>query len=376
MKKKILQVNLDGTGGAFSLIYQLQLQLKDEFVFDYYWMGNFIQTSKSDKLKKIGSKIYEDNLRRHKIIGHILLPWHFYTFLKKHKYDVIHINADLAYKELLYALPAKKAGVKKIIIHSHSSGVNGKYRILKYILHKLCRPFLNKYGDVFLTCSKVASKWMYNDENKGIMINNGVNLNEYKFNSNIRKEFRRKLNISDTLIGTVGNLSYQKNPEFLIQLLEKLNRKNKKYTLIFIGDGDNRNKVEEYATKLGVYNDCIFYGNTNKVKDILNALDIFVMPSRFEGLPVSAVEAQANGLVCIFSNNITKEVKLLPTTIMLSINEGITPWIEIIQRLMSKINIIKNRNEASKILKKEGFDIEDSAKLLKKIYNNKLEIGK
>lgn len=365
MKKRILQVNLDGTGGAFSLMYQLQKHLKSKYIFDYYWTGSFIRSTKSYELEKMGSRIYEDNLRKHKIIGHMLLPWHFYRFLKKNPYEIIHINADVAYKELLYAISARKAGVRKIIIHSHSSGVNGNYKYIKLILHKLCKPFLKNYGDEFLTCSNLASKWMFDDESKVVMINNGIDLKKYAFNPVIRKSVRNSLNLDlkTKVIGTIGNFSYQKNPFFLIDLLKEINS-DSKYTLIFVGDGENKNRVEKYAKKLGVYDSCIFYGKTDSVSDLLNAMDIFLLPSRFEGLPVSAIEAQGNGLPCLLSKNITREVRVTPNCFFLSVND-INEW----KTLIEKKYFSENREDAINFLKKNKFDIKDSARLLDNVYD-------
>jgi glycosyltransferase involved in cell wall biosynthesis len=364
MKERILQVNLDGTGGAFSLMYQLQKQMKSKYIFDYYWMGKFIRSDRSAELEKLGSRIYEDNLRKNKIMGHLLLPWHFYVFLKKHRYNTVHINADLAYKELLYALPAKKAGVKKIILHSHSSGVNGNLKVLKLILHSVCKPFLKKYSKIYLTCSKLAANWMFGQSDNVIMLKNGVDLTKFAFSQSTRDRVRKQLGLNNIVLGMVGNLSYQKNPEFLISIMKQLNV-HQEYTLLFVGNGKNRNKVENYAKDMGVYDSCIFLGNTNKVVELLDAMDIFVMPSRFEGLPVSAVEAQTNGLPCVISDKVTDEVKIIQQCSFLPINrESISVWIEKIKN--TKLSY--DRKDAVKMVKEKGFDIKETAKKLESIY--------
>lgn len=365
MKKRVLQANLDGTGGAFSLIYQLQKQLQDDYVFDYYWMGEFVHSKRSDELESMGSKIYQGNLRKNRLLGHILLPFYFYKFLKKHNYEIVHINADLAYKLLIYAVPARKVGVKKIIIHSHSSNVNGSFKILKKILHELCKPFLQRNADIFLTCSKLASDWMYSgSEVVPIMINNGVDLDKFKYDPTTRNSVRKKLKLgSKKVIGMVGNLSYQKNPELLIDIVSTLPKRDK-YCLLFIGDGPNKKNIENYAKKKGIYDLCLFYGNSDKVEQMLDAMDIFVMTSRFEGLPVSAIEAQANGLPCLLSDRITKEAKILPYCEMLPLTD-IKRWDEEIEKV-SSFNL--DRTQATNILKEKKFDIKDVAITLKEVY--------
>lgn len=138
------------------------------------------------------------------------------------------------------------------------------------------------------------------------------------------------------------------------------------YTLLFAGDGPNRRQVEEYAKKHNVYDHIIFYGRTNRIHELLNAMDLFIMTSRFEGLPVSAVEAQANGLRCILSDKVTKEVKILPNCEFASIDEGTGHWEELIR----KENIMPNRSEGVIRLKRAGFDICDTSKQLKYLYDN------
>lgn len=363
-KQRILQVNLDGTGGAFSLMYQIQKKLQNQYIFDFYWMGKFACNDKIAELKDAGSFFYEANLRKNRVMGHILLPFRFYKFLKRHPYEVVHINADLAYKLLLYAWPAYSAGVKKIIIHSHSSGVNGDHKWIKTLLHKMCKPLLRKKANVFLTCSKLASKWMYDDPEYGILVKNGVDTERYRFNPATRENVRQQLNVSSAiLIGTVGNLSFQKNPEFLIDMMIQL---NPNYRLIFVGDGENREKVEDYAKEKKLLDRIIFVGNSEHVNDFLSAMDIYVMPSRFEGLPVSAIEAQDCGLPCILSDQITEETKILPSCKFLPINKGINVWINQIINIQYSTN---EREKAAEILKKKGFDIKDSAALIAKVYS-------
>lgn len=363
-KKRVLQLNMDGSGGAFALMYQLQKQLKDEFVFDFYWMGKFVKSDKLEELQQIGCSIYGENLRKNRLLGHILLPFRFYKFLKKHPYEIVHVNADLAYKMVIYAIPARLAGAKKIILHSHSSNVNGDFKRLKILLHEICKLFIQSNRYIHLTCSKLASKWMFNSDRDALMVNNGVDLNEFKFDQAVREETRKKLGVNDNIvIGTVGNLSYQKYPEYLIDIIASITN-DEKYKVIFVGDGLDRMNVEAYAKKKCVEDRCIFWGNTDKVVNLLDAMDIYIMTSRFEGLPVSAIEAQANGLPCILSDKITEETKVLDSCEFASIEADVDLWVKLIKN--KKLNF--SREEAGGILKEYSFDIKDSAEILRKVY--------
>ena len=312
---RVLQVNLDDAGGAFSLIFQVQKQLNKRVVFDYYSMANFRKKAIVDQIESMGGRICEARLRSNRLIGHFILPFDFYKFLKENEYKIIHIHADTAWKLLLYSLPAKLGNARKIIVHAHSSSISGDYRLLKLICHYIAKPFLPNVSTTLLSCSDMASKWMYPTKylNKVIKIHNGVDANKYKFNDDIRKKEREKLGIkpNEILIGTVGDFSYAKNPFILVDIFRILLNKMDNCKLIFVGDGPNRSQVEKYANKYGIMDKVIFLGMRFDVNCIYSALDVFVMPSRFEGLPMSALEAQANGLKCFLSDRISREVKIL-----------------------------------------------------------------
>lgn len=361
-KIRVLQLNLDGTGGAFSLIYQYGLILNQSCLFDFYWPGNYFDSPKIDQLKKLGSKFYSDQSTGNRLIDHIILPFKFYKFLRSHKYSIIHINTDMAYKMAMYAIPAKLFGVQKIILHSHSSGINGDHVYLKFIFHWLAKKFLlcsTKY--VRISCSNLASKWMFNLKNDVTILKNAINLDKFSYNEKSRNIIRNQLGVANKiLLGMVGNLSFQKNPEFMIKILSHL---DSKMILIFVGDGKNRKFLEKQAEDLNVKDRCLFLGNVNNVADFLSAFDLYVMPSRFEGLPVSAVEAQANGLPCLLSDKITTEACLLPTCKQVSLYDK-PSWINSIIN-SSKFGHLK---EAKQYLQIAGFDINDASKVLLKIY--------
>lgn len=372
--EKVLQVNLENSGGAFQLIYQAQTALKDEIQFDYYSMGNFEKNDVYYDLIGMGSNIYEANLRHNRLIGHILLPFKFYSFLKKNIYSTVHINSDSAWKILMYALPAKILRVNNVIIHSHSSEINGDHIKLKKMCHYIAKYMIKYCGTNFCGCSDESVKWMYGkvDNNKNIrIINNSVNAEKFKFNHSIREKIRNNLKVDDNyLIGTVGNFSYQKNPEFLVELIEKLNEYNeKRYKLIFVGEGSGEYKIKEMVKQKKLDDYVIFYGKTDKVYEVLSALDIFIMPSRFEGLPVSGIEAQTNGLSCVFSTEITKEVKITEFCEYINLSQPLSEWCEII----NSIKLNNNRENAYKNTINRNFDIKYTAKQLKDLYFSKVE---
>lgn len=139
--KRVAQVSLNDDGGAFALMYQVQKELNGRVIFDYYTIVPFSNNEIKASINEMNGKIYEMNSPS-RLLGHFKLPLWFYKSMKKEKYEVIHIHSDSAWKIILYAIPAKLAGIKKVIVHSHSSDVNGDHRKLKLIFHKIMKPIL------------------------------------------------------------------------------------------------------------------------------------------------------------------------------------------------------------------------------------------
>lgn len=247
--------------------------------------------------------------------------------IKKEKYDITYFNISSAH-DCLGALAAKQCGVKKIISHSHNSSANGNTiisRVIKTIINSVGKLFLVNYANTYLTCSEKAAKWLYptyinNDPNNYTFVYNTVDSNKFKYDSKKRTEIRKKLGLNnEMLIGHIARFNLnQKNNYFTIDILEELLKKDKNVKLICIGGGEDFNKVYNYAQKKNLLEHIIFTGRINNVEDYMHAIDVFILPSRFEGLPITGIEAQFAGIPCLFSDKITKDViigknsKMLP----------------------------------------------------------------
>lgn len=370
MSSRVTEVNLTDSGGAFSLIYSIQKNLysrgKAEVVFDYFSMGKFEKEEVISDIEQMGGRIYSADLRHNRLLGFMCLPRKFYKYCKENKIETVHIHSDSAYILQAYSIPAKLAGVKNIIGHSHCAGMNGDYRKIKKILHGFLRPFIAKSVDVYLSCSDLATKWMYVSKlrNKAIFLKNGVNTSKFKFDEKIRKQYRHDFGIENETIAlaAVGDLGYQKNPIFLCDVMKHLDGR---YKLFFIGDGPCKKDVEKYVIENGLTTNVIFLGRRN-VSEVLNAMDIFVMPSRFEGLPVSGVEAQANGLPCLFSAEITKQVGILKYSFFVDIKSPLE-WAD---KIMSIELNVEGRDKLAELVQNNGFDIQDTADHLYEIYRS------
>lgn len=262
--------------------------------------------------------------------------------LKKGEYDKAYFNVS----EPLNMMGPKAAhdcGVYTII-HSHSSGMDiaNKYkRIIRGVINSLCRPLLSKYGDEFLACSKKAGYWLYTrkvvESEAFSVIYNSVDTTKFKSDIALGKSKRAELDIPEDafVLGHVGNYCYAKNNFFLVDIMAEVIKIKDNALMLCIGDGGDREAVENYAKERGVFGNMRFLGIRTDIPAIMNALDVFVLPSRFEGLPIVAVEAQLSGVPCVVSDNIDSLVMLSNTCESVGIDDA-TGWANVSVKLGAK----------------------------------------
>lgn len=287
--------------------------------------------------------------------------------LKKESYDVVHAHGSSA-TLALEMLAAWLAGCKVRIAHSHNTTCK------HMTLHKLLFPLFHLLCTHRLACGIEAGKWLHGNSNF-VVVNNGVKTGRFAFSDRIRKEKRKALGIGDTtkLIGHVGIFNEAKNQNFLVEILDKL---NDEYKLLLLGHGSMRESVAQKVSDLGLSDRVIFGGVTDRVEDYLCAFDLLVMPSLYEGLPLSLIEAQASGLMCLVSENITHEVDKTGNLTFLSLEAGAEKWAQAVQEM----KLPEDRNEASKVaierIIKHGYDIQTEAEKLRCYYINAVEAVK
>ena len=294
----------------------------------------------------------------------IAFMWDIYKVIKRHHYRIVHSNMNTLSAFSLFAAWAAGAPVR--ILHNHSTSSPGetKRNIMKFML----RPFARLFATHYFACSRLAGEWMYGkkmmDIGKVKIVNNALDLKKYAFNSRKREMLRKELGFTDEfVIGHVGRFMFQKNHEFLIDVFVKAYKKNPRMVLLLIGDGPLRSAMEEKVKKLGLTDHVNFLGLRNDVQNLYNVMDIFVLPSHYEGLPVVGVEAQANGLPCLFSTKVTKETHLTHSAQFLDLEAGASTWAEEI------ISIKCERNKkAGDELRQAGFEINKEAEKLAKFY--------
>lgn len=283
------------------------------------------------------------------------------VLIKENKYDIVQAHGSSAIL-CLEMIAAKRAECKIRIAHCHNTKCD--HRLIDTILRPV---FYRTYTHGF-ACGEEAGKWLFKNR-KFEIINNGKNIEEYEYNEKIRNQMRKKYSLSNyKVIGHVGSFNYQKNHNFLIDIFYELkNRGGEKYKLVLLGGGELKSYIEEKVKKLKLQDDVIFVGRTKEVANWLQAMDIMVLPSRFEGFPLVLVEWQIAGIPCIVSDKVTPAVKMTDLVQFASIEDKPEEWankikkIELKDRKESKEKIIKE-------IKDSGFDIKEETKKLEKIY--------
>lgn len=363
---KVLQVfGKLNRGGAETMLMNIYRELdKDTVKFD------FIKHTKEEcaydnEIYSIGGKIY--SIPRYKIYNHFQYKRAWNKFFQEHnEFDIIHCHVRSTASIILNI--ANKYGFITIA-HSHNtSSGKGISSVVKNILQRRIR-YISKY---YIGCSKQSAEWLFGrkvaNSNKCIVLNNSIDTKKYMCDENVRNDVRKELGIknNEILIGNVGRFSYAKNHKFLIEIFEQICNLNKNYKLVLVGDGELKIKIQNYVKKKGLEDKVIFTGVRKDVDRILQAVDLIIMPSIHEGLPVALIEAQCNGLKCYISSNITDEVCISKKNIIkISLDNNALEWAEKI----IDTDDIKDKEEY-KIVIKKGYDIKDTTRTIEKFYKN------
>lgn len=294
--------------------------------------------------------------------GNIRKP--FRKFLKDHQYDVVHIHSGSISVLAIMAAEAGKAGVKKVIVHSHASGEkdNLKHKILRFAASHSMR----RYADLYCACSRNAAEWKYEPKyaKNAYIIKNGIDTDRFKYEAQKRTEMREKTGLGDKfVIGHVGRFSKEKNHEYLLSVFEIISKNDPTACLLLVGAGDEMDRIKSLVKKKQLEEKVVFTGSVTNVEDYLQAMDVFVLPSRFEGLGIAAIEAQCAGLPVIASDALPNDVDLGNIS-FLPLSAATAAWAGKIEKMKDM-----DRKDISALVKKAGYDINETAKLVKELYN-------
>lgn len=305
-----------------------------------------------DEITKMGGNVilippYQNFFKYHKELKKIL---------KEGNYKIVHSHINTISVFSLFA--AKCAGVPVRIAHSHSTTNKKEWK--KNLLKQILRPFSKAFATDYMACSELAGRWLFGnrtfDKGEVYILNNAIELKKFKYNVEIRKSIRKELSINDNtlVLGHIGRFVAQKNHDFLIDIFDEVYKKNKNSILILAGQGPLENEIRNKVKKLGLESSVRFLGQRDDANKLYSAMDVFLLPSLYEGLPVVGVEAQAAGLLCLFSSNMTKETKTLDSTLFVEPNDSASKWAQLIINNAKKIKRLDTKEQMTNC----GFNID------------------
>lgn len=370
-KIKVLQLFVaNAKGGRTQYILNTWNYIdKDYFQFDFVTLSKELDFEK--ELIETGAKVFYVSCYAEENLG---LFRKEITEILKNGYDVVHIHSSFLRSVEVEHL-ARAAGVRRIIIHSHNFGIgcaiDEKESEMMLKIHNRNKQELKAdVADVFLACSNEAADFMYGPQiptEKIRVIPNGIDLERFTYSESGRYEIRKEFSIREDeyVIGNVGRFVYQKNHDFLIDVFYEIAKKYSNVLLLLIGAGDLEDDIRKKVDKYGLNKRVLFAGKRNDLPKIYSAMDMFMLPSRFDGFPLSLIEAQAEGLPSI-AGNVPQNAKLCEKTSILPLDKDI--WINSFEK------IYKNREPRTGLRKEqiEIHSIKRQVQELEKIYKEGL----
>lgn len=349
-------------GGAETLIMNLHRKV-DKSVIQFDFVENtFDHCAYDDEIESLGGIIHRcphfngNNYFQYK-------QW-WTEFFKKHpEYRMVH--GHLGSTAAIYLKIAKQAGCFTIA-HSHNTN---DYHSIKGILYSVLSYKTRNIADCFFACSDQAGKDRFGSRVEFKVINNAIDTAAFKYDESVRRSVRKEFDIEEDvfLLGHVGRMMKQKNHHYLIKVFSQIKKRNPSLgiKLMLVGDGPLRKEIEAQVRSLSLTENVIFTGVRPDVDQLLQAMDVFVMPSLYEGLPVSIVEAQTAGLPCVISDGIPEDCMITDLVHQISLSSGPDKWADYILSLCGY-----NRTDKSEEVAAAGFDIANNASFMQQFYMN------
>ena len=352
-------------GGAPNFIMNVYRNIdRDKVQFDFL-INDTVKSDLEDEVISMGGIIHRVTRRFPNYFKHLKCIDDFYRNNKQYNIVHQHTGGNLAISTIIYA---KKHKIDKIVYHSHNS--KNDRSIIGAIFDFIYKPQIKKYATHYFACSELAAKHLfgkYIGKSEIKIINNGIDTDNFAFNSYAREQKRQELEIKDKfVVGHIGRFATQKNHVFLIDIFNKVYEKNNNAVLLLVGDGELRGTIEDIVKEQGLANNVIFAGLRTDISDLLSAMDVFLFPSLYEGLPVILIEAQANGLHCILSDAISSEADITGLLEYVPLNESQSYWAD---KVLFYANGYK-REDVRKKISKAGYDAKEVSSWLEAFYLN------
>lgn len=345
-------------GGAQAVAANIAKYAPDDMEFTYVVFGDDIGEYEADIIEK-GNRIIHipsPAYGRLKFFGNLM------RIMKEEKFDAAHCHT--MYSSGTVMLAAKLCGIQCRVSHSHTAKDEAKQSFTRKAYKSFMRFLIKSCGNVYLACGLDAGNELYGEEwfeAHGEIIKNGIDISKYVYSEDAAKRIKDELGLTDKfVIGHVGHYVNVKNQAFLIEMMPEIIKQRPDAVLLMFGEGDNRAKLETLIKEKRMEDYARLMGNVNNVNEVLSAFDVFVLPSLYEGTPLSLIEAQANGLRCLISDRVPDDACLTDLITKLPIEHS-KPWIEHI------CNAKRSNPEAYTDILRERY--EDTRCSMEKLYD-------
>jgi glycosyltransferase involved in cell wall biosynthesis len=373
MEKKIkILFFMDGIGNAGGIqemaIKWMENINRKKFQIDILSYNTGKHDNYAERVQALGGKVFliDTYMRKGKLFASLKQTEDFF---KTHKYDILHAHSSSKAVFIMYY--AKKYGIKTRILHSHCTQFVIQEKVLQLFANILKIPTLALTTDYY-ACSPEAGEFLFGkkavEDGKVTIAHNGIETSCFVRDDAIRNRIRTELGLSDKfVIGNVGRFRPQKNHTYLMDIFKAITLKDENAVLVCVGNGELEESIKEKAKQLKIDSKIRFLGFRNDVNDVMQCFDVLVMPSLFEGLPVTGVEAQAVGIPALFATTITKDAAILPESGYLSLNDSPEMWAD---RILSYKSVNRS-NTAHEYIISHGYDIKIETNKLADFYRLK-----
>lgn len=354
-KIKIAQVVGNAScGGVISCVLNFYRNIdRDKFSFDFFTYG---VSPFDEEIKSLGGNVFYIP----SVLNYFKSVKAMTKLFRENGYDAVH--AHLTTLSFVPLKAAKKAGIKNRICHAHSTAhISEKRWIVKATLKKISKVYPTRLAG----CSRYACKWLYGKKQgeKAFVLHNAIDLNRFSSDDGRGEEIKKTFGFEGKkVVGHIGRTEFQKNPLFLAKIFKEVVEKNPDTVCVTVGDGSLAEKFRQKINSYGIDDRVFMLNETKKVEDYYKMFDVFVLPSKFEGLPLVAVEAQASGVPCLLSEKITRETDITGKCLFLPIKDPVM-WEKEIKKCLEH-----GKYQGKTAVADAGYDITQEAKLLEKFY--------
>lgn len=352
---RVLQVvTIMNRGGAETMVMNHYRKI-DRSVMQFDFMVNRQERGAFDEeIEQMGGRIYRLCPIR---------PWTYLqyfrqldAFFKEHAKDYVAVHSHIQENSGFVFKYAQRYGLMNCIANSH---IDFKGWDSKILFRKFASVFLHKYSKLNIACGEAAGKYLFGDRPYEIF-KNAIDVERFIYNADTRVRMRKELGIENRLVlGSVARICWQKNHSFMLDVVNAMRKTHPEVLLMLVGTGDKLDEVKAKVKSLGIEEQVWFMGSQPNVNEYLQAFDIFFMPSLFEGLPVSVIEAQAAGLPCVLSDTIDRETDVTGLVSFVSLNADMDTWSDAIVKAAKK-----ERKDTRALIREAGYDVEKNVERL------------